>query len=324
MDKNKTLTYYIYHFTKLRRDYKKGGAPHKPILILALIDCIEKRIIEDNKIFITPDLVAAFKSNWAAFVETDHTIQFAMPFYHMCSEPFWKLIPNPGFELVLESKVAMKSFSNLNTAVNHALIDFELFELIKEKETRNIIRHSIIEKYFRHHNSNSPVNTNYINEIIKEILEDNPITYRAKVKELSAKLSLEEFAEEIFVRTGIFKREVPKIYNHTCCITGLSISATFNISMVDACHIVPFRKSHDDNITNGLALNPNMHRAFDRGLITIDENYSILVSEKFREENDSPYSIKQFSGKQILLPLDSKYYPNVENLSWHKSVIFCK
>lgn len=39
------LTYYIHCFQKLKRDHKNGGAPHKPILLLSVIDLFEKKSI---------------------------------------------------------------------------------------------------------------------------------------------------------------------------------------------------------------------------------------------------------------------------------------
>lgn len=60
--------------------------------------------------------------------------------------------------------------------------------------------------------------------------------------------------------------------------------------MIDACHIVPFSESYNDIVTNGIALCPNLHRAFDSGLISIDENYKVIVSNTFIEERNN-YSI---------------------------------
>jgi len=88
---------------------------------------------------------------------------------------------------------------------------------------------------------------------------------------------------------------LPKIYNIKCCIFGLRVDATINVTMVDACHIVPFSISYDDTITNGLALCPNLHRAFDRGLIAISDDYRVVVSDAFVED-ESSYSIRQFAG----------------------------
>jgi predicted restriction endonuclease len=39
--------------------------------------------------------------------------------------------------------------------------------------------------------------------------------------------------------------------------------------MVDACHIVPIGRHGSDHVTNGLSLCPNLHRAFDRGLLSV-------------------------------------------------------
>ncbi|MEO7905771.1 MAG: HNH endonuclease [Saprospiraceae bacterium] len=91
--------------------------------------------------------------------------------------------------------------------------------------------------------------------------------------------------------------------------------------MVDACHIIPFSLSHDDTIGNGICLSPNIHRAFDRGLITIDENYLIRLSPPL-VESDSPFKLYQFNGKNISLPTLDKYYPNQQNLDWHRNTVF--
>jgi len=122
--------------------------------------------------------------------------------------------------------------------------------------------------------------------------------------------------EEVFIRGGVFKKLVPQIYNYSCCISGMRITATKEIQMIDACHIVPFSDSHDDTITNGIPLCPNLHRAFDRGLISINSDYRVTVSSAF-EEQSNDYSIKQYEGRSILLPHQKDSYPSIENLSWH-------
>ena len=89
-----------------------------------------------------------------------------------------------------------------------------------------------------------------------------------------------------------------------------------DIQMIDACHIVPFSESHDDTITNGISLCPNLHRAFDRGLISLDTEYRVLVKSFTEQENF--YSIKQFDGRQILLPNNKQYFPSQENIAAHR------
>lgn len=91
--------------------------------------------------------------------------------------------------------------------------------------------------------------------------------------------------------------------------------------MVDACHIHPFSLSSDDTVPNGIALSPTMHRAFDRGLITINSNYIVLVSPTVSDHN-SEFSITQFNGVQIKLPEKEKWFPSKQSLNWHNKEIF--
>jgi putative restriction endonuclease len=108
--------------------------------------------------------------------------------------------------------------------------------------------------------------TNDLDELEDKVLNESPEIYKKEIKVLIEQKN----EDEIFLRGSLFKREIPKIYNNTCCISGMRIDATINVSMIDACHIVPFNESYDDTVTNGIALCPNLHRAFDRGLIAID------------------------------------------------------
>lgn len=309
---------YLHAFKTLRRDYKKGGAPHKPVLLLSIIQLFENKQIDSEKIFITPELVGTFKSTWNALVTTGHDMIFALPFYHMKSETFWQLIPNAGCEKWIEAKGSMRSFGNLITAVAYAQIDIELFELFKEKDSREVLKYTLLDKYFPETKDNLSGGANgYIATLTNEMFQEGAETYRTRIQELKSRLDEGTYQEEIFVRSGIFKREVPKIYNNTCCISGLRVDATINVTMVDACHIVPFSISFDDTITNGIALCPNLHRAFDRGLITISEDYRVIVSGWFVEE-ESCYGIRQFAGKEILLPVRKEWWPDVEKLRWRK------
>lgn len=126
-------------------------------------------------------------------------------------------------------------------------------------------------------------------------MNENPVEYKNEIKNLL----LDDNEEEIYLRGSLFKREIPKIYNNACCISGMKINATINVSMIDACHIIPFSESYDDTITNGIALCPNLHRAFDRGLIAIDDNYEVLINRNFVESKNTVYTIREFEGKQI-------------------------
>ena len=312
---------YITAFKKLRIDRSHGIAPHKPLLVLSILQAFQNNLIANQKIYITPELVSLFKTNWTLLVITNHDCRISYPFYYLKSDKFWKLIPKSGFENINQMGSIMKSFSNLNAAIEYAAIDEDLFLLMKDKKNNSILQQFILDEYFpdtRNNFNNSTERQQQIfGDIEGKILREDAVEYRSEIK----KLMIQNNEEEIFLRGSLFKREIPKIYNNTCCISGMKIDAIISVSMVDACHIVPFSESYDDTITNGIALCPNLHRAFDRGLISIDENYKVVVSTVFCEI-ESIYSIRAFENKEIKLPKLISYYLLKRNFKWHQENIY--
>ena len=308
-----SLAYYTQLFLRLKR--ANGVAPHKPVLLLTILEAVQIGLINSPQIYISPDLIALFKTIWNKLVTTNHDPRFSYPFYYMKSEKFWQLVLKAPYDNVALIESTVKSFNAFNNTIKYAVIDHALFELIAVNSTNKLLSEIILDKYF----PETKYNYNILNpeDPVKDI--ENKILFEPaeSYKKEMAKLIEAESEEEIFVRGAIFRREVPKIYNYTCCISGMRISTGFNISMVDACHIVPFSQSYDDTIHNGLALCPNLHRAFDRGILAINENYEVVISKDFREE-DSPYSIVQFEGKRIILPQNQDFWPLQTNLKKHR------
>jgi putative restriction endonuclease len=301
------LSHYVKKFSKLKRGSVDGvKAPHKPILLLAVIEGLTKGEISCNEIKISASLVATFKDYWSQLVKDNRFSEnFSLPFFHLQSEGFWHLQTLPGRELLLTASHSIKSFAHLKEVIHFAYLDKELHSLLTNVHTRQILKQTLLETYFP--NVHLQPNT-LINEIINQILHEPAAIYKTKAEGFDE--------EEIFVRSGIFKKEIPKIYNYSCAVSGMRIITDGDIQMIDACHIVPFSVSHDDTITNGISLCPNLHRAFDRGLISLDPEYRVLVKPFAEQEN--LYSIKQFAGKPILFPGSRQYFPAQENLAAHR------
>ena len=102
------------------------------------------------------------------------------------------------------------------------------------------------------------------------------------------------------------------------------VTSTHGFQLIDACPIRPLSKgvlsdsiSHDDTVSNGFALCPNLHRAFDRGMIGIDEKYRVIVSRHIKEEETLSYSLKALAGTPLYLPMPETHFPKVENFLWH-------
>jgi putative restriction endonuclease len=315
---------YIKYLTKLKRATNNGiKAPHKPILLLSILQLIRKGEIVSNRIYITPELVFAFKSNWKTLVNTNNVCTFSLPFFHLQSEPFWRLTPARSGAKALKSISTLKS---LKDNIAFAEIDQFLFFLMSNNITNELLENILLEHYFPltkaiYFKESSIIQYPLELEIKNQLLNDSKEEYQAKMQLLEEVLTEEEIQEERFIRGGLFKKEIPRIYNHQCCISDMKIQTTSNTQMVDACHIIPISISNDDTISNGICLSPNLHRAFDRGLLTINEDYIVKISSSVNESN-SPYGITQFAGKQINLPHNHKLFPSAQNLNWHRKACF--
>lgn len=76
------------------------------------------------------------------------------------------------------------------------------------------------------------------------------------------------------VRQAGFKRRVLTAYSHQCAFCSIQLK------LIDAAHIVPVAQPDSTDFTsNGIALCPLHHRAYDNSLITINENYETLINE---------------------------------------------
>lgn len=314
---DEALLKYVKAFTRLRVAPTNGGAPHKPILLLSVLQLALQGGVLRGRVDISPELVALFRSNWKVLVHTQHDCVMAMPFFHLKTSGFWKLVPKHGQLDVNGLSSFTKSLTKLDAAIDHAQLDMELAALMRDPEKNRVLQEAILQKYFpdvRLDGYDAAKGQLEIFHSVEDmILREDAATYRSQMEQLLE----QDDAEEVFLRGGVFKREVPKVYGYRCAVTGMRIDAMGNISMVDACHIVPFSESHDDTIGNGIALSPTLHRAFDRGLISFSNDYRVLVSNDFEEE-PGQHGIRQFSEKPLLLPEDDRYLPNRDNLAWHR------
>ncbi len=120
-------------------------------------------------------------------------------------------------------------------------------------------------------------------------------------------------------REASFSKLVKGVYQQTCALTGLKVINGGGRSEVEAAHIMPVAENGPDTIRNGLALSRTMHWIFDRGLISVDDDYSIL-----KAKGKIPESVDQLLNPDghIILPDTSAFLPHKKYLHFHRENIF--
>ena len=119
---------------------------------------------------------------------------------------------------------------------------------------------------------------------------------------------------------NVFRKLILKIYNNQCCVTELDVP-----QLLVASHIKPWAKDKINrlNPSNGLCLNSLHDKAFDAGLITLDENLKIVVSKELKEHYTKDAVQKYFQpydGRNITKP--KQFVPDVDLLKYHREQIF--
>lgn len=92
--------YYKYHFSRLHTAKLKGKlAPHKAVLLIAVMRLVERGIIDSSEIELSDELVKTFKEVWAEKVPAScpFSCSIGQPFFHMQHEPFLRFFSPIGF-----------------------------------------------------------------------------------------------------------------------------------------------------------------------------------------------------------------------------------
>jgi putative restriction endonuclease len=118
------------------------------------------------------------------------------------------------------------------------------------------------------------------------------------------------------IRDANFRRHVCDAYENRCAVTGLQMVNGGGKAEVQAAHIWSVASGGPDVVQNGLALSATVHWLFDRHLISLTDDYRLLVSH-----NKVPDELRGLFFKQmdrILLPNDRKQWPHPAYVARHR------
>lgn len=150
----------------------------------------------------------------------------------------------------------------------------------------------------------------FLNEDIKIPIQDT----------LELKEGLEtERNVKVRVNQSFFRSVILSSYDFKCCLTGIDIP-----ELLIASHIVPWSKDKGNRLNpqNGLCLN-NLHdKAFDKGLITFDTSFKVVLSSQLKNKDDDAVIqyFQNLEGKTLMLP--KRFIPDVKFLEYHNKNVF--
>jgi hypothetical protein len=125
-------------------------APHKPLLLLSVLDLIATGEIDTNRVELSPALRNRFRAYWTIVMPTDtRPAPSTTPFRYLASDGFWHL-DNPAD--IAASSEPDDQFADSQVGqqpgIGTAHFDPELFELLQNADARNELSEVLINTYF--------------------------------------------------------------------------------------------------------------------------------------------------------------------------------
>lgn len=278
----------------------RGKAPHKPLLLLCLLDMAEAGELTGRTFMRTAGLVLRFKSYGALVSERWPTrLDLRMPFFYLRTQGFWQAF-------TLEMTTAQAPESGFVNELHE-----EFFDLLGDADFRLKARLLLVSRYFEPR------------ERVALLVSLGLCVDRADKSE-PRMAALNKEAEEAARKKGRSARfavQVVSRYKFTCALTGLCCLTADGAAIVDAAHIEPFAESQNDDIENGLALCKNAHWMFDEGLWSVRGDGRVLLApQRFTENGPEGLRLQPYAGRLLQFAAGVTMRPKNDYFSRHRTV----
>lgn len=276
----------------------RGKAPHKPLLLLCLLDMAEAGELGGRTFTRTAGLVLRFKSYGALVSERWPTrLDMRMPFFYLRTQGFWEAF-------TLEMTPAQSPESCFVCELHE-----EFFDLLGDADFRLKARLLLIARYFEPRERVA-------------LLESLGLCAAGADKPESRIAQLNEEVEDAARKRGRSARfavQVVSRYKFTCALTGLCCLTADGAAIVDAAHIEPFAKNQNDDIENGLALCKNAHWMFDEGLWSVRSDGRVQLSpQRFRENGPEGLRLAPYGGRFLQFADGVTLRPKADYFARHR------
>jgi putative restriction endonuclease len=305
-----TIESYTQRFRHLRvASGPEGFRPHKPRMLLAVMALAEAGGLIQNRILFAPPLLERYRRFFDATRREGDRPSPYYPFFHLRGDGFWHLKPFPGRGPVLAAMRSARCAADIEQNISHALLDEELYALVLDAVSREVLRSVIVAHWF-------PYTGEGLLGVIDE--ERSAAQYESRIRGLEqardAPVEPELYADK--ARTSAFRRAVVEAYDYRCAASGWRIILPDGQVIVEAAHLIPFSASGDDDPRNGIALTPSYHWALDRQLIAPGPDLRWHVAKVLDPRLRDNEVLRELEGRPVLLPPRPRHRPRPDALAY--------
>lgn len=282
------------------RTYQRGErrAPHKPLLLLIAIG----ELIRGKEKLSYPEVEKALMPLLKAFApQVKNRHQPELPYWHLVSDGLWTV---EGAEALPRQAGGFPKIAALRQT--QGSLDADLVAVVTTDPVgTELIVERILEEYFPptiHEDIMAAVG---IERPAQRMLRDAPLALAV-----------------IRYRNPRFRENVLRAYEHQCAATGFRAALGGSYFGCEAAHVRWHAYDGPDDVSNGIALEPTMHKLFDAGAWTLTDDRRILVSGEFTGSDRALSLLRNLHGRPLKDPLPGEPPVSREFIRWHREPEF--
>lgn len=300
---------YGLHIGIVGTEAGRHERPHKPVLMLAVLDLIAQGRATPDRIPWCQPLRDRFTAYFEIVRKANDQDTPENPFFFMRQEGWWK--PWRQMPSGVQPLQGTPLVGDMAGGAVWASIHEPITPWLLTSAHRMQMREALVSRFFPA--ARASLLQLGLDHGLQEVFPGQPGGLQTEA---------EEGAEERPGRSAAFRRVVLGAYDHQCAACGLRIRMPQreDLTFVDAAHLIPFGDASlggNDHPTNGMALCKNHHWAMDRFLIAptpegIWMTSALLDARRSRGEAELLHLQRQ----PVLLPHEKAFHPSAEALQW--------
>jgi len=269
-------------------------APHKPLLLLYALGQLRRGRREipfnDVKSALGPLLDA-----YAPPVKNRH--QPELPFWHLVTDGLWRIHDADSLERQASGFPKMKALRGSIGQLN----DHFAQQIERDPRLFSSVVISLLEEHFAPSTHHDILNAVGLEHSARQTVAEENVDYTPTRR-----------------RDPQFRAEVLRAYEHRCAFSGFQAALGGTYLGCEAAHVQWHSFAGPDDVTNGLALEPTIHKLFDIGAWSLTDDRRIIVSENFTGSDATVERIRGRHGKRLRSPLPGHQEVNPEFIKWHR------
>lgn len=278
------------------RTFRSGErrAPHKPLLILLAISRLQRGQTELSFAEVESALLPLLRI-YAPPVSRKH--QPELPYWHLQSDDLWEVSDADTLPRQMGGFPRIGALRKTKGGFPKKVADTLTQNPALTEEVVNIL----LNEHFP-----SSIHDDLLAQVGIELQQTD------QIKERNIEYSIKKR------RDPAFRDNVLRAYEYRCAVTGFRAALGGTYFGCEAAHVQWHAYGGPDEVSNGICLEPTVHKLFDAGAWTLTDDRRIIVSRDYTGTETAVIRLREHHGKPLQEPIKGEPTVSVEYIRWHR------